>query len=140
LKSSPKRPHASSPRLEPKAAAVSTAAANSLTGAADGITNTVSLEWLNPPIGKVTFSKPPANLFVPEIVSRLHGIVVELSEDHHVPGFKSCSVLSKRKSVSGARKDLLERRRFGDTGPGLDQVFCRVGKIESSFDESGGHL
>jgi hypothetical protein len=37
-----------------------------------------------------------------------------------------------QKTVPGARKDLLERRRFGDTGPGLDQVFCRVGRIEKS--------
>jgi hypothetical protein len=36
----------------------------------------------------VTLSNPPANLFVPETVSRLHDIVVELSEDHHVPGVK----------------------------------------------------
>jgi hypothetical protein len=54
-------------------------------------------------MAKVTFSNPPANLFVPETVSRLHDIVVDLSEDpHHVPGFKSsCKVLSTQKSVSG---------------------------------------
>ena len=37
-----------------------------------------------------------------------------------------------QKTVPGALKDLLERRRFGDTRPGLDQVFCRVGRIEKS--------
>src|SRR5437870_8003426 len=58
---------------------------------------------------------------------------------HHVPGFKSWSAVSTQKSVPGARKDLLERRRFGGTRPGLDQVFCRVGRIEKSCDESGDH-
>jgi enoyl-CoA hydratase/carnithine racemase len=43
--------------------------------------STVSLERLSPHIAKVTFSNPPANLIVPETVSRLHDIVVELSED-----------------------------------------------------------
>ena len=43
--------------------------------------STVSLERLSPHISKVTFSNPPANLIVPETVSRLHDIVVELSED-----------------------------------------------------------
>jgi hypothetical protein len=136
MKSSPKRPHASSAQLEPKAAAVSAAAAHSLTAAADGITQHVSLERLNPHLAKVTFSNPPANLLVPETVSRRHDIVVEWSEDHHVPGCKSCGVLSTQESVPGARKDLRERRRFGDTGPGLDQVFCCVGRIEKCFDES----
>jgi hypothetical protein len=105
MKSSPKRPHASSPQLEPKAADFSTVAANSLTGADDGITqHRISLERLSPRIAKVTFSNPPANLFLPETVSWLDDIGVELSEDHHVPGFKSCSVLSTQKSISGARK------------------------------------
>src|ERR1700733_14622390 len=53
---------------------------------------------------------------------------------HYVPGFKSWSVLSTQKSVPGARKDLLERRRFGGTRPGLDQVICRVGRTEKSCD------
>jgi hypothetical protein len=88
LRSSPKRPHASSPQLEPKAAAVSTAAANILTGADDGITQHVSVERQSPHLAKVTFSNLPENLSVPETVSRLHDIVVELNEDHHVPGFK----------------------------------------------------
>jgi len=39
-------------------------------------------------LAKVTFSNLPENLSVPETVSRLHDIVVELNEDHHVPGFK----------------------------------------------------
>jgi enoyl-CoA hydratase/carnithine racemase len=43
--------------------------------------STVSLERLSPQIARVTFSTPPANLIVPETVSRLHDIVVELSED-----------------------------------------------------------
>jgi len=42
---------------------------------------TVSLERLSPHIAKVTFSNPPANLIVPETVSRLHDRVVELSQD-----------------------------------------------------------
>ena len=42
---------------------------------------TVSLERLSPHIAKVTFSSPPANLIVPETVSRLHDMVVELSQD-----------------------------------------------------------
>ncbi len=58
---------------------------------------------------------------------------------HHVPGFKSWSAVSTQESVPGTHKDLLERRRFGGTGPGLDQVFCRVGRIEKSCDKSGGH-
>jgi hypothetical protein len=74
--------------LNPRAAAVSTAAANILTGADDGITQHVSVERLSPHIAKVTFSNPPAKLFVPETVSRLHENVVEFNEDHHVPGFK----------------------------------------------------
>ena len=49
---------------------------------------------------------------------------------HYVPGFKSWSAVSTQESVPGTHKDLLERRRFGGTGPGLDQVFCRVGRIE----------
>jgi enoyl-CoA hydratase/carnithine racemase len=43
--------------------------------------STVSLERLSPYIAKVTFSNPPANLIAPEAVSRLHQIVVELSDD-----------------------------------------------------------
>jgi enoyl-CoA hydratase/carnithine racemase len=42
---------------------------------------TVSLERLSPHIAKVTFSNPPANLIVPETVSQLHDMVVELSQD-----------------------------------------------------------
>lgn len=42
---------------------------------------TVSLERLSLHIAKVTFSNPPANLIVPETVSRLHDMVVELSQD-----------------------------------------------------------
>src|SRR5271163_4939122 len=45
------------------------------------LSTTVSLEHLSPHIAKVTFSNPPVNLIVPETVSRLHDIVVELSED-----------------------------------------------------------
>ena len=33
------------------------------------------------------------------------------------------------KAFLGHVKNLLERRRFGGTGPRLDQVFCRVGKM-----------
>jgi hypothetical protein len=58
--------------------------------------STVSLERLSPHIAKVTFSNAPANLIVPETVSRLHDIVVELSGDHHVPRSKSCSVYQLR--------------------------------------------
>jgi len=43
--------------------------------------STVGLERLSPHIAKVTFSNPPANLIVPETVSRLHDMVVELSQD-----------------------------------------------------------
>ena len=43
--------------------------------------STVGLERLSPHIAKVTFSNPPANLIVPETVSRLHDRVVELSQD-----------------------------------------------------------
>jgi hypothetical protein len=101
---------------------------NSFTGADDGIIQNVSLERLSPRIA-VAVLNPPTPLFVPETVSRLHDIVVELRGDHHVPGLESCRVLSTQKSVSGAPKDPLERWRFGGAGPGLDQVFCRVGRI-----------
>jgi enoyl-CoA hydratase/carnithine racemase len=43
--------------------------------------STVGLERPSPHIAKVTFSNPPVNLIVPETVSRLHDIVVELSKD-----------------------------------------------------------
>ena len=43
--------------------------------------STVNLERLSPHLARVTFSSPPANLIAPETVSRLHDIVVELSED-----------------------------------------------------------
>ena len=46
MKSSPKRPHASSPQIESKAVAVSAAAANGLTEADDGITQYVKSEEL----------------------------------------------------------------------------------------------
>jgi pimeloyl-ACP methyl ester carboxylesterase len=55
---------------------------------------------------------------------------------HHIRGFKSWRVLSTQKSGPGARKDLLERRRFRCIGTGRDQVFSLVGRIEKRFDES----
>lgn len=46
--------------------------------------STISLEWPTPKICKITFSNPPVNLIVPETVSRLHEVVMELSEDAQV--------------------------------------------------------
>jgi enoyl-CoA hydratase/carnithine racemase len=46
--------------------------------------STISLERPTPKIRKVIFSNPPANLIVPETVSRLHEVVVEMSEDPDV--------------------------------------------------------
>jgi enoyl-CoA hydratase/carnithine racemase len=46
--------------------------------------STISLERLTPKTCKVTFSNPPTNLVVPETVSRLHEVVVEMSEDPDV--------------------------------------------------------
>lgn len=46
--------------------------------------NTISVERLTPKICKITFANPPANLIVPETVSRLHEVVKELSEDSQV--------------------------------------------------------
>ena len=45
-----------------------------------------------------------------------------------------------RKAFLRRVKDLLGRRRFRGTGPELDQVFCRVGRIENSFDKRKGNL
>lgn len=46
--------------------------------------STISLERPTPKICKVIFSNPPANLIVPETVSRLHEVVVQMSEDPDV--------------------------------------------------------
>ena len=46
--------------------------------------STISLERLTPKICKATFPNPPTNLVVPETVSRLHEVVVEMSEDPDV--------------------------------------------------------
>jgi enoyl-CoA hydratase/carnithine racemase len=43
--------------------------------------STVVLERLSPHIARVAFSNPPANLIVPDAVSRLHDIVVALSNE-----------------------------------------------------------
>ncbi|MGY3591412.1 enoyl-CoA hydratase/carnithine racemase [Bradyrhizobium sp. USDA 4341] len=43
--------------------------------------STVVLERLSPHIARVVFSNPPANLLVPDAVSRLHDLVVALSND-----------------------------------------------------------
>jgi enoyl-CoA hydratase/carnithine racemase len=43
--------------------------------------STVVLERLSPHIASVAFSNPPANLIVPDAVSRLHDIVVALSNE-----------------------------------------------------------
>jgi enoyl-CoA hydratase/carnithine racemase len=43
--------------------------------------STISLERPTPRIATITFSNAPANLILPETVSRLHEIVVDLSED-----------------------------------------------------------
>jgi hypothetical protein len=67
----------------------------------------VNLDRLSLHIAKVTFSNRPANQFVPETVSLRHDIVVELSEDDHVLGFKSCSALSRQKAFLGHVKIFL---------------------------------
>jgi enoyl-CoA hydratase/carnithine racemase len=46
--------------------------------------STISLERLTPKICKITFSNPPANLIVPETVSRLHEVIEEMSQDPQV--------------------------------------------------------
>jgi enoyl-CoA hydratase/carnithine racemase len=46
--------------------------------------STISLERPTPKIRKVIFSNPPANLIVPETVSRLHEVVKDMSEDPDV--------------------------------------------------------
>jgi enoyl-CoA hydratase/carnithine racemase len=46
--------------------------------------STISLERPTPKIRKVIFSNPPANLIVPETVSRLHEAVKDMSEDPDV--------------------------------------------------------
>ncbi len=46
--------------------------------------STISLERPTPKIRKVIFSDPPVNFIVPETVSRLHEVVVEMSEDPDV--------------------------------------------------------
>src|SRR5258708_31111396 len=81
MRRSRKRPRASSRRPKPKAAAASVAAATIQQERKMTQSGTVSLERLSPHIAKVTFSNPPANLIVPETVSRLHDMVVELSQD-----------------------------------------------------------
>jgi enoyl-CoA hydratase/carnithine racemase len=46
--------------------------------------STISLERLTPKICKITFSNPPANVIVPETVSRLHEVIEEMSQDPQV--------------------------------------------------------
>jgi enoyl-CoA hydratase/carnithine racemase len=46
--------------------------------------STIHVERLTPRICKITFSNPPANLIVPETVSRLHEVVKELSDESQV--------------------------------------------------------
>lgn len=46
--------------------------------------STITLERPTPKIRKVIFSNPPVNLIVPETVSRLHEVVVEMGEDPNV--------------------------------------------------------
>ena len=46
--------------------------------------STISLERPTPKVRKVIFSNPPANLIVPETVSRLHEVVKDMSEDPDV--------------------------------------------------------
>jgi enoyl-CoA hydratase/carnithine racemase len=46
--------------------------------------STISLELPTPKIRKIVFSNPPANLIVPETVSRLHEVVKDMSEDPDV--------------------------------------------------------
>ena len=46
--------------------------------------STISIERLTPKIRKITFANPPANLIVPETVSRLHEVIKEMSEDPQV--------------------------------------------------------
>jgi enoyl-CoA hydratase/carnithine racemase len=46
--------------------------------------STISVERLTPEIRKITFANPPVNLMVPETVSRLRDLVVEMSEEPQV--------------------------------------------------------
>ncbi|HST82526.1 MAG TPA: enoyl-CoA hydratase/isomerase family protein [Kineosporiaceae bacterium] len=46
--------------------------------------STITSERLTPKIRKITFANPPVNLMVPETVSRLRDLVVEMSEDPQV--------------------------------------------------------
>ena len=46
--------------------------------------STIRIERLTPTICKITFANPPANLIVPETVSRLHEVIEEMSEDPQV--------------------------------------------------------
>ncbi len=46
--------------------------------------STISFEPLTPRVRKITFANPPANLILPETVSRLHEVVVEMSQDPEV--------------------------------------------------------
>ncbi|MFI7708412.1 enoyl-CoA hydratase/isomerase family protein [Nonomuraea sp. NPDC049480] len=43
--------------------------------------STISIERPTPEIATITFSNPPVNLLVPETVTRLHELVVELGDD-----------------------------------------------------------
>lgn len=45
---------------------------------------TIAMERLTPRICRITFSNPPANLIVPDTVSRLHEVVTQMSEDPQV--------------------------------------------------------
>jgi hypothetical protein len=54
------------------------------------------------------------------------------------PDSSHAAFYRRRKAFLGHVKTFLSDGDSG-TGSGLDQVFCRVGKIENSFDESGDH-
>ena len=89
-------------------------------------TSTISLERPTPRICKITFSNPPFNLIVPETVSRLHEVVMELSKDTKI---SSCHLHQQRSPSTSSTTSILPKSASFRCCP--EQMRCRVGSISS---------